>query len=60
MNVLGRIFINARKDRLKDNRRTDGVFFVRCRRTLVLNIAVYKKLSAPILKTLISLGYVIS
>ena len=33
MNVLGRIFLNSRKDRRKD-----GVFFVRCRRTYVLLI----------------------
>ena len=32
MNVLGRIFLNSRKDRRKD-----GVFCVRCRRTYVLN-----------------------
>ena len=44
MKVLGRIFLNFRKDvkteRRKDvktERRKDGVFFVRCRRTYVLN-----------------------
>ena len=40
MNVLGRIFLNSRKDRQKDvktERRKDGVFFLRCRRTYVLN-----------------------
>ena len=44
MKVLGRIFLNSRTDgkteRRKDvktERRKDGVFFVRCRRTYVLN-----------------------
>ena len=48
MKVLGRIFLNSRKERRKDvkterrkdvktERRKDGVFFVRCRRTYVLN-----------------------
>ena len=32
MKVLGRIFLNSRKEGRKD-----GVFFVRCRRTYVLN-----------------------
>jgi hypothetical protein len=32
MNVLEGIFLNSRKDRRKD-----GVFFVRCRRTYVIN-----------------------
>ena len=36
MNVLGRIFLNYRTDG-KTERRKDGVFFVRCRRTYVLN-----------------------
>ena len=31
MNLLGRLFLNSRKDRRKD-----GVLFVRCRRTYVL------------------------
>ena len=34
--MLGRIFLNSRKD-VKPERRKDGVFFVRCRRTYVLN-----------------------
>ena len=48
MNVLGRSFLNSRKDRRKDvkterrkdvktERRKNGVFFVSCRRTYVLN-----------------------
>ena len=44
MNVLGRIFLNSRKERRKDVKterrkdvKTERVFFVRCRRTYVLN-----------------------
>ena len=36
MNVLGRIFLISRKDRRKD-----GFFFMRCRRTYVLNKLKY-------------------
>ena len=59
MKVLGRIFLNSRKERRKDGkteRRNDGKterrkdgkterrsFFVRCRRTYVLNNTVCKK-----------------
>ena len=40
MKVLGRIFLNSRKEGRKDvktERRKDGGFFVSCRRTYVLN-----------------------
>ena len=36
MNVLGRIFLNSCKDRQKTERRKDGVFSMRCKRTYVL------------------------
>ena len=35
MNVLGRMFLKSRKDRRKG-----GVFFMRCRRTYILNNTV--------------------
>ena len=37
MNVLGRICLNSRKDRRKDGKTERRSFFVRCRRTYVLN-----------------------